>query len=647
MGVTLWGQSAQPRTQTNTPQISVDAPPRVVHTSEFGYIPALDGLRAIAVLAVMIFHSAMGWLPGGFLGVDVFFVLSGFLITSMLLGEVERTGRIDFGQFYLRRARRLLPALFTVLTASAVLVLLFAHDAAEKFRTDAIASLFYVTNWWNILGQQSYFEQMGRPPLLQHLWSLGIEEQFYLFWPAILLFVFHRKLRPGVRKAAFIGIIASTLLMAIFSFLWSMPSENDPSRLYFGTDTHAMTILAGAALATTWRPKALPRRLAFGPRVILTAIGCVSLLAVLWCFVNVDENSAFLYRGGFLVFAGLCAVVVAVFSHPAVRTGVLDSKPMIYIGKRSYGLYLWHWPIFMVTRPGIDVSLDGIPALILQFGLTFAAAELSYRYIEMPIRNGALKHLWNAWRQKGSGVAAKRLLASAGASLVLIFGLAIGVSAIPPVDANTYLGGATEVGAGDLSSETPVQEVPQEVPKGHVKSGESAASNPTPSAANQTTGPRTAATAPITMLGDSVMLGSRVQLQTAMPKATVDAAVGRQANELYARINQRRAAGKLASIVVIHTGTNGPAYESDLRKAIAGLQDRTRVILVTTHVPRSWMQQSNTSIHDVANEFPNVRVADWAAVSSGHPEFFVPDGVHLTIPGGRAYAAMIANAIDS
>ncbi|MGA9145956.1 MAG: acyltransferase, partial [Candidatus Nanopelagicales bacterium] len=221
-------RSAAANSPTPDSRSTGDKTPHVTHnTPPLGYLPSLDGIRAIAVLAVMVFHSALPWLPGGFLGVDVFFVLSGFLITTLLLQEVERTGRIHFGAFYLRRARRLLPALAVVLVASAALVVLFAPDAAARLREDIVASSFYVTNWWNILSDQSYFEAMGRPPMLQHLWSLGLEEQFYLIWPAVLLFVFRRKGRDGVRKIALIGAFASTIWMLILSFTMGMPTDQD------------------------------------------------------------------------------------------------------------------------------------------------------------------------------------------------------------------------------------------------------------------------------------------------------------------------------------------------------------------------------------------------------------------------------------
>lgn len=618
-------------------------PPRAIRTPTLGYLPALDGIRAVAVAGVLVFHSALNWLPGGFLGVDVFFVLSGFLITSLLLHEVETSGRIDFKAFYLRRSRRLLPALLAVLVVTAAIVLLFAHDAGAKFREDAVASLFYVTNWWNILGEQSYFEAIGRPPLLQHLWSLGIEEQFYLIWPAVMLFAFRRGGRDRVRKFALIGALASTFIMFVLSFVWSMPSDNDPSRLYFGTDTHAMTILVGAALATAWRPRALPKTLSLVPKMVLTAIGFAALGLILWSFASVTEDSTLLYRGGFLAFAALCAVLIAVFTHPAIAASkILAVAPLVYLGKRSYGLYLWHWPIFMVTRPGVDIGMTGVPAFALQLVFTFAAAELSYRYLEMPVRNGAIKRVWNDWRRQGRGVAVKRGALVVTSSALLLFGLVAGVSALPAPSADDYLGGATAVGAGNLAADA--QANPVGTPTGTV-AGESAVTDT--GSANAVGAMPKISDASITAVGDSVMLGSRKFFASAMPGATIDAQVSRQAAEVFARIDARRAAGQLEPVVVIHTGTNGPVEEESLRAALNGLSDRQRVVLVTAHLQRSWVDDSNAVIRSVASSFPNVRVADWATLSDGQKRYFVYDGVHLTEAGAEAYARLVGDTVNA
>ncbi len=644
MGMTTRTIDSRNAAASGNPTVADERPRATGSTPSLGYLPGLDGIRAIAVLAVLVFHSALPWLPGGFLGVDVFFVLSGFLITTLLLQEVERTGRIHFRTFYLRRARRLLPALFLVFIGSAVLAVIFAPDAAARLREDIVASTFYVGNWWNILSDQSYFQAVGRPPMLQHLWSLGLEEQFYLIWPAVLLFVFLKAGRYGVRKVALIGALASTVWMIVLSFVMGMPTDNDPSRLYFGSDTHAMTILAGAALATVWRPRSLPRQLAPGPKITLTAIGTLALAVMFWCFATVDESSALLYRGGFLLFAGVCVIVIAIATHPAVAMSkVLGIKPLVYLGKRSYGLYLWHWPIFLVLRPGVDIGWTGLPAFGLQFGITMIAAELSYRYVEMPIRNGALGRIRQQLRSTGLRGFSRTAKITATTCTAALCALTFALISIPATDANTYLNGATAVGAEDLTPAPPSTSAERATaPAG----GETAIAPDTNFTAPLVPG-ENLTKRPITAVGDSVMLGARAALVEDMPKVTVDAGVSRQALPTYQRLRDRLAAGKMSQIVILHVGTNGPAYEADLRKAVAGLSDRSRVVLITTRTPAKWMAESNASIRSVAKDFPNVRLADWAAASDGRREYFVFDGTHLTPPGARAYAKTITEALNS
>ncbi len=637
MGITTRTVDSRDAAASGNSTVTDERPSATGSTPSLGYLPGLDGIRAIAVLAVLVFHSALPWLPGGFLGVDVFFVLSGFLITTLLLQEVERTGRIHFRTFYLRRARRLLPALFLVFIASAVLAVIFAPDAAARLREDIVASTFYVGNWWNILSDQSYFQAVGRPPMLQHLWSLGLEEQFYLIWPAVLVFVFRKAGRDRVRKVALIGALASTVWMLILSFVMGMPTDNDPSRLYFGSDTHAMTILAGAALATVWRPRSLPRQLAPGPKITLTAIGTLALAVMFWCFATLDESSALLYRGGFLLFAAVSVIVIAIATHPAVAMSkVLGIKPLVYLGKRSYGLYLWHWPIFLVLRPGVDIGWTGLPAFGLQFGITMIAAELSYRYVEMPIRHDALGRIWQRLRSTGLRGFSRTAKITTTASTAALCALTFALISIPATDATTYLNGATAVGTEDLTSATPTPPA----------SGETAIAPDTNFTAPLVPG-ENLTKRPITAVGDSVMLGARAALVEDMPKVTVDAGVSRQALPTYQRLRDRLAAGKMSQIVILHVGTNGPAYEADLRKAVEGLSDRSRVVLVTTRMPAKWMAESNASIRSVAKDFPNVRLADWAAASDGRREYFVFDGTHLTSPGARAYAETITEALNS
>nr|NKB92729.1 acyltransferase family protein [Candidatus Nanopelagicales bacterium] len=347
---------------------------------EMGYLPGLDGLRAVAIIGVLLYHAGIDWMPGGFLGVDVFFVISGFLITSLILEEYDRSGRVNFAKFYLGRARRLLPAVAVLLIAVGVAVLIVYQDALSAFREDALATVFYVNNWWYIFVDQSYFESVGRPPLLKHLWSLSVEEQFYLIWPAFALLLMRSGGRPLVRRLALVLAIASTVWMAVLSIRNGYPVDADPSRAYFGTDSHSMGLLVGAALATMWRPGRLSTQVPRGAQLIITGIGVASLAAVIGFYLFVGEFTPWLYRGGFLALAFFTTALIAAVTHPASFLGpALGTGILRYIGRRSYGIYLWHWPIFMVTRPGIDVEWSEPVTFVVRIALTLVIAELSYR----------------------------------------------------------------------------------------------------------------------------------------------------------------------------------------------------------------------------------------------------------------------------
>ncbi len=390
------------------------------HLVRMRYMPGLDGLRAFAVTGVLLYHATLNWIPGGFLGVDVFFVISGYLITSLLLAEFRNQGGIGLGQFYLRRARRLLPALFLLLGVVGLFAVVFLPDEVTKLRGDVVAALFYGTNWWQIFHNLSYFEAAGRPPLLQHLWSLAVEEQFYLIWPLLLTGMFklwHGRRRPMLLATLGMIVLSSGLMIAL-SIHRGYPLDHDPSRVYYGTDTRAFTMLIGAVLAMVWAPWRLSDKLTSGARIVLDVVGFGSLAGLAWMFLNVNEFSNDLYRGGFLVCSILAAMVIAVTVHPAADLSrLLGLKPLRWIGERSYGIYLWHWPVFMVTRPVLDIGWTGTPNLILRLAVTVAIAELSYRYVEQPIRQGALSRWFKELR---SSTGSERI--SMGARTAVISG---------------------------------------------------------------------------------------------------------------------------------------------------------------------------------------------------------------------------------
>ncbi|MET0275327.1 MAG: acyltransferase, partial [Acidimicrobiia bacterium] len=394
-----------------------------------GYIPALDGLRALAVGAVLAYHGDVGWIPGGFLGVDVFFVISGYLITCLLLGDWRQYGHMEFGRFYLRRARRLLPALFVMLGVVSLYSILFLPDTISELRGQVLAAIAYIENWWLIFHDVSYFVAAGRPPLLRHVWSLAVEEQFYLIWPLVLALLL-RTWGHDRRKviAAVIGLTAvSTLLMAV-----RYHPYQDPSRVYFGTDTRASTMLIGAILAFVWSPWRLTKNTGKGAPLVLDAFAVVGLIGVVWFFLNAGEFDPWMYRGGFTIVALLTALLLAGTVHPAARfaPAIFGLGFLRWIGVRSYGIYLWHWPIFMVTRPHSDVPITGIPLLVLRLGLTIGAAVLSFKYVEEPIRSGAIGRRLAAYRRssgerrrqmtKGFSIVAGVLVVSL---LIITFGL--------------------------------------------------------------------------------------------------------------------------------------------------------------------------------------------------------------------------------
>lgn len=408
----------------------MDAPPRPKR-----WIPGLDGLRAVAVIAVVLFHLSPDYLSGGFLGVDLFFVISGYLITRLLMSERQRTGRIAIGRFYLRRAKRLLPAVALLLATVAVAGSLIWPDQRPTLLGSELSSMGYATNWWLIFDQQSYFVAMGRPPMLQHLWSLAIEEQYYLLWaPTVLLLTgawvtrilgrrrvpLGRLPRPALLATfAAAAALASTVAMAVIAIRSNVPYQTDSSRVYFGTDTHAMGLLLGSAVgalaALPWR--SLHRRVPgwvrptwrsrWAARPLLPAwivgndvrrplspwltdlLGLAALAGVAWFFVTIDEYVPWLYRGGFLAFAAVAIVGVVCAARVDGHLGrVLDVAPLRWIGERSYGIYLWHWPVFVVTRPMIDVHGPAWVIDLARCGLAVAIAAASYRYLETPVREG-------------------------------------------------------------------------------------------------------------------------------------------------------------------------------------------------------------------------------------------------------------------
>jgi peptidoglycan/LPS O-acetylase OafA/YrhL len=611
--------------------------------ARLGYIPALDGVRALAVAAVLLYHGDLGWFSGGFLGVDVFFVLSGYLITSVLLDAWRRNGgSLGLGRFYVHRARRLLPALLVMITVTCAYVVVFLPGEASKLRGGVVASFGYVTNWYLIFHHQSYFSAIGRQPMLQHLWSLAIEEQFYLVWPLLLglALKFWRPSRVNLAVTILAVAGVSALLMALL-----YRAGSDPSRVYYGTDTHSSGLLIGAAMAVLLPPWQLRGKLGRRAPMALDVIGFTGVLVLVWCFANVSEFDSSLYRGGYLVFACVAAVVVLVAVHPAttLTSGLLGTSPMVWIGKRSYGIYLWHWPVFLVTRPGLDVPLSGIPLFVLRVGITVGLAAASYRFVEVPIRSGALSRrlaaLKHALRQT-SMLQRRRVrtrLGFAAAAVVVttvLLGIGLGFAqpaprppGFPAKPANIAI--TTTTRAPRASSPTSAA-VPAPAP---AHSAPSTTLIPIPNAR-------------VTAIGDSVMLGAQSSLQRFLgDRIQMDANVSRHFGEGLDVIRRLHDAGQLGDEVVVHLGTNGSIPEDQLDEMMRLLSGVKRVVLVNTRVDRPWEQPDNDAIAAAVPRYPNTVLFDWYSAASQHPEFLVQDGVHLSTAGQAYYSLVLASKL--
>src|SRR3954451_21275314 len=467
--------------------------------SRLPYMPGIDALRAIAVLAVFFYHVGAGWMPGGFLGVDVFFVISGYLITALLLSEFRKRDHVSVVAFWLRRARRLLPAVAVMIAVTLILAALLIPSDVARLRGDGLASLFYVNNWHLIFTHQSYFQSFGRPSLFRHLWSLSVEEQFCLLWP--LLFAAGMTLFG--RKRLLMGVIAGALLSTLLMIVLFDPFNTN--RVFYGTDTRAVGLLVGVALALVWHPNDLREG---GRRAgwLLDAIGVVALVLILRDFFIVHDFEPSLYKGGFLLLALFTGALVASLAHPAARLGrVLGNAPLVWLGLRSYSFYLWHWPVLMLTRPHLDVPLSGPFLVILQLGATLLLADLSYRYVEQPFRHRRDSAFAPAWLSIGRPALAAGVLATV--FLVGYSGLVSGGSGgVQPATANA----PKVVTTGEQQGEG--QNLHGEASASTINVKQQAPAPARPQHERVTSHGAGANSPPVLAIGDSVMLGAATDL---------------------------------------------------------------------------------------------------------------------------------------
>ena len=572
------------------------------------YIPAIDGLRAVAVIAVMLYHLGFNWIPGGFLGVDLFFVISGYVITRLLLDSIQRSGGLDLRAFYVARIRRLLPPLVFMIITTTIVVGFWAPDTMRRFLGDTPFALFGGMNWWLVFRETDYFEAIGRPPLLQHTWSLGVEAQFYLVWPLILLLVLRYFGKNKIPGAALLIAAFSGIALLVVSLQIDAASTSKVSHVYFGTDTHSIGLFLGAALAVSWIPQNLQETVTRKAQDFIDGIGIVGFLGIIAAFLFIDESDPTLYKIAFPL-AGLCGcAILTSIVHPASRFApILSSKPFVWIGERSYAIYLWHWVVFQVTRPDYDLEGSDWALFTLRVLIVFALADISLRLVELPVRTGLIDYWF-----KGMKYRTKRVQLRQKTGVLLIVVSLIGITGT--VASNAIAKSDKKLTELKEQLETPVPTVPVDT------------SNPG-----------------LWVTGDSVILGIRFELDSRQPIGLINARVGRQAAELLSVIAHDKINMTNATIV-LNLGNNNKLTKEQVVAIFEEIKVQPRIVVVNTAVPRAWRDDNNALIAQYAAIY-GAYLVDWAAISNGHPEYFAPDGVHLVPAGVRAYVDAITTQL--
>ena len=645
---------------------------RTENLSHVPYLPGLDGMRALAVIAVLIYHANAEWLAGGFLGVEVFFVISGYLITLLLMSEWEEHGSIDLVAFWGRRARRLLPALFTMLFLLLTYTWIFEWGALGRLRGDFLAAIFYVSNWYQIWVGQAYGSAAEFEPL-RHLWSLAVEEQFYLVWPLVMIAFLKRSGTRGLGMTARWLVIAALLITAATAFInyggsvgtcettpgayWTIGDRciSKQNFLYLSTISRSSGILLGAAFAMVWRPVAImrgPLRRADRLLDLVSLVGLVVIAAFCW-FLSFKPGlgtNPFLFRGGLLLVAVATLFMIAAVTHPyTLSSRWLGARPMVWVGTRSYGLYLYSWPIYQIIK---DPSRAGLTFSQFLVGITVSVvvSELSYRLIETPIRKRQLGAWWRSLRRRRDPV--PRMLATGTAvgcvGLLVTGSLAMSLADVEKSaneisfaenegatsDLTDLLGGDTATGTTAPPVATGPTTVPETVP------GETTTTTTSTTTTTTTTLP--AEPVDYLAIGDSVMLGAANELSER--GYVVDAQKSRQFGEIVPVVQQLVEKDLIGdSPVTIHLGTNGPIEEDDLDALLDALSPPKykNVLLLNVRADRSWTARNNALIA-AADSRPNVIVVDWANRSyecTGN--CFAADGIHLSSDGVTFYANMI------
>lgn len=603
------------------------------------YITGFDGLRALAVIGVILYHLLPSQMRGGFLGVPVFFVVSGYLITDLLVQEWKQNGKIKLGKFYIRRMKRLYPALVTMLIASSAYITLFQRNLLNNLRGNVVSSLLYVNNWWQIEHGLSYFDRFAGESPFTHIWSLAVETQNYLIWPIVFILLMRLVKNRG---KIFITISIAALISAIWMAILFTPGQ-DPTRVYYGTDTRLFSILMGSGLAFIWPSTRLKAKIPKQAKKVLNTIGLVSLLLLIAAFLFLNDGTTFLYYGGMFLISLLCVLLVAITAHPGASLNKWLTNPVFsWLGKRSYGIYLYQFPVMIFYEAKFNVADHLVIHTIIEIVLILLITELSYRYVEKPLRFFNYRGLFSkvgTWLK--APLKSRQKVTFLSVSLVTVIAL-VGLVLAPTnqVDANQ-------------------QELQKQIEANQKEAQNSQASSQTETSDSSDDGSdlaekygltnrqvTKAKNMPVTAFGDSVLLAGASGLKEIFPKMVIDGEIGRQVDESPPLLQELKDKNKLEDTVLLSLGTNGTFTNDEFDQLMKIIGTKRRVFVVNVHVPtQRWQNEVNDKLNAMVEKYDNLSLIDWYNYSNAQPGWFYDDQVHPNSEGVIPYCSLISQEL--